>query len=99
MRLTRSSLVGVFVVAAMTAAGCGASSGASYPSTPDEVEELSDQFNHDLYECVVDLGVRAKIVGDGIELLPGSTNDGREIEDCTDRLLQESQYAYFDKAP
>jgi hypothetical protein len=59
------------MLAAVMAAGCGASSDASEPPTPDEVEELADQFNHDLFECVVDLGVEAKIVGDGIEVVPG----------------------------
>jgi hypothetical protein len=87
------------MLATMTAAGCGASSGASLPSTPEEVEELSDQFNHDLYDCLVDLGVPAKIVGDGISLLPGATGGGHEVEDCTDRLLQESRYAFFNNAP
>ena len=71
----------------------------SEPPTPDEVEELADQFNHDLFECVVDLGVQAKIVGDGIELLPGAFGDGQEFEDCTDRLLQESRYAFMKTAP
>ena len=87
------------MLAAVTAAGCGASGGTSDPPTPDEVEELADRFNHDLYECVVDLGVQAKIVGDGIELLPGASGDGREFEDCTDRLLQAPRYALFDNAP
>jgi hypothetical protein len=87
------------MLAAVTAAGCGASRGASELPTPDEVEELADQFNHDLFECVVDLGVEAKIVGDGIELVPGAIGDGQEFEDCTDRLLQESRYAFMNNAP
>ena len=87
------------MLAAVTAAGCGASSSASDSPTPDEVEELADQFNHDLYECVVDLGVRAEVVGGGNQLSPGESTDGQEFEDCTDRLLQESRYALFDNAP
>ena len=87
------------MLAAATAAGCGTSSSASDTPTPDEGEELSDQFNHELYECVVDLGVQAEIVGDGIQLLPGESTDGQEFEDCTERLLQESRYALFDNAP
>lgn len=97
MRLIRSSCVGVFLAAAIAVAGCGASSGASDPSTPEEVEQLSDQFNHDLYECVTDLGVQAKIVGDGIEW-SGETVDGRAFDDCIDRLLQEPQYAFMNNA-
>jgi len=99
MKLTRSSFLGVLMAAAMAVAGCRASSGASDPSTPEDVERLSDQFNHDLYRCVTDLGVQAKIVGDGISLLPGETDDGRAFEDCTDRLLQESRYAFMNNAP
>ena len=87
------------MAAAMTVAGCGASSATSHPSTPEEVERLSDQFNNDLYDCVTDLGVQAKIVGAGTEWLPEETDDGRAFEDCTDRLLQEPQYAFMDNAP
>lgn len=97
--MARSSLVAVVALAAATAAGCGASSSASDSPTWDEVDELADQFNRDLYECVVDLGVRAAIVGGGIQLLPGESTDGQEFEDCTDRLLQESRYALIDNAP
>lgn len=99
MNLTRSLFVGVLMATAMTVAACGASSGTSHPSTPEEVERLSDQFNQDLYDCVTDHGVQAKIVGDGIQLLPGETDDGWAFEDCTDRLLEESHYAFMDNAP
>ena len=57
------------------------------------------RFNHDLDECVTDRGVQARIVGDGIQLLPGETDDGQAFESCTDRLLQESQYAFMDNVP
>lgn len=67
------------MLAAVTAAGCGASSSASDSPTPDEVEELADQFNHHLYECVVDLGERAEVVGGGIRLSPGESTDGQGI--------------------
>ena len=87
------------MLAAVTAAGCGASTDASQPPTPDEVEELVDHFNHDLLECVVDLGVEARIVGDGIGFSPGAFGNGQEVEDCIDQLLQESRYAFMNNAP
>ena len=87
------------MLAAVSAAGCVTSTSASDAQTPDDVEQLADQFNHDLYECVTDLGVQAKIVGDGIELLPGDSGDGREVEDCTDELLRQSRYELFNNAP
>jgi hypothetical protein len=99
MKLTRSAFVGLVMAAAMTVAGCGASDGASGPPTPEEVKQLSDQFNHDLYDCVTDRGVQARIVGDGIEWSPGEADDGGAFEDCTDRLLQESRYAFMNNAP
>jgi hypothetical protein len=99
MKPTRSAFVGLVMAAATTVAGCGASHGASDPLTPEEVEQLSDQFTHEVYDCVTDRGVQARIVGDGIEWSPGEADDGGAFEDCTDRLLQESRYAFMNNDP